>query len=83
MFKAKINVQFKEGVLDPQGAAIKGALNHLGFEAEDVRVGKMIEVKLKAASLEDARTKVRTMCEKLLANPVMEDFSFEVAEESL
>ncbi|MCF6097686.1 phosphoribosylformylglycinamidine synthase subunit PurS [Thermovorax subterraneus] len=83
MFNAKIWVRFKNGVLDPQGAAIKGALNHLGFEAEDVRVGKLIEVKLKADNLDEAKAKVRMMCEKLLANPVLEDFSFEVVEESI
>jgi len=83
MFKAKINVHFKSGVLDPQGAAIKGALNHLGFETDDVRVGKLIEINLKAGNLEEAKDKVRTMCEKLLANPVLEDFNFEVTEEGL
>jgi len=83
MFKARINVQFKNGVLDPQGAAIKGALKHLGFEADDVRVGKMIEVRLMAENIEEAKAKTRTMCEKLLANPVLEDYSFEVTEEGL
>lgn len=80
IINARIHVRFKSGVLDPQGTAIKGALKHLGFEdVEDVRVGKLIEIKLDAASKKDAEGQIKAMCEKLLANPVIEDYSFELS----
>ncbi|TYP58517.1 phosphoribosylformylglycinamidine synthase subunit PurS [Thermosediminibacter litoriperuensis] len=84
MYLARIHVRFKPGVLDPQGTAIKGALNQLGFKGvKDVRAGKLIEITLEAEDREAADRAVREMCEKLLANPVIEDFTFEIAEENL
>ncbi|ADL08253.1 phosphoribosylformylglycinamidine synthase subunit PurS [Thermosediminibacter oceani] len=84
MYLARIHVRFKPGVLDPQGAAILGALNHLGFEGvKSARTGKMIEITLEAEDRSAAGRTVREMCEKLLANPVIEDFTFEIAEENL
>jgi len=80
MINAKIHVRFKSGVLDPQGTTVKGALKHLGFEnVEDVRIGKLIEIKLDTADEKDAEERVKAMCEKLLANPVIEDYSFELS----
>jgi len=79
--KAKIHVTLKNGVLDPQGKAIESALEHLGFsDVGAVRVGKYIEVELKEENAETARTRVEEMCEKLLANTVIEKYSVAVAE---
>ncbi|MDI3481734.1 MAG: phosphoribosylformylglycinamidine synthase subunit PurS [Tepidanaerobacteraceae bacterium] len=80
MINARIHVRFKSGVLDPQGTAVKGALKQLGFEnVVDVRVGKLIEVKLNVEDEKDAKDEIKSMCEKLLANPVIEDYSFELS----
>lgn len=77
--KAKVFVTLKQGVHDPQGEAVKGSLHHLGFQAvEGARVGKYIELNLKGLSKEEAQSQVRSMCEKLLANPVIESYSFEI-----
>ncbi|HEY8368843.1 MAG TPA: phosphoribosylformylglycinamidine synthase subunit PurS [Thermodesulfobacteriota bacterium] len=76
---ARIHITLKRGVLDPQGKAIQQALADLGFEGvEDVRVGKYIEVKIDGVSKDMAEQRVRAMCEQLLANPVIEDFRFEI-----
>jgi phosphoribosylformylglycinamidine synthase len=76
--KARIFVTLKNGVLDPQGQAIQGALASLGFEGvSSVRQGKMFEVEL--ADSKDAEPRLRAMCEKLLANTVIEDFRVEIA----
>jgi phosphoribosylformylglycinamidine synthase len=76
--KARIFVTLKNGVLDPQGQAIQGALAALGFEGVNaVRQGKMFEIEL--ADSADARDRLKSMCEKLLANTVIEDFRVEVA----
>ena len=78
-YRAHIRVVPRAGLLDPQGQAVEHALTALGFpEAQDVRVGKAIEVQLKAASRGEAEARVRQMCEKLLANPVTEDFLVEI-----
>ncbi len=80
--KARIYVTLKPSVLDPQGKAVRGALHSLGYtEAEDVRVGKFIEVALQGLSKAEAETRVRQMCETLLANTVIEQYRFEIAEE--
>ena len=77
--KAKITITLKNGVLDPQGKAIEGALMGLGFEgASEVRQGKVIELKLEETDEATARTKTEEMCKKLLANPVMENYSIEI-----
>ncbi len=76
---AKVYVTPKRGVLDPQGKAVEHALRALGFgEVGDVRIGKYVEIRLDDGSREQASTRVREMCEKLLANQVIEDFRFEV-----
>ena len=75
----KIFVSLKGGVLDPQGKAVERSLHTLGYkEAQDVRMGKYIEVDIDAPSREAAEARVREMCEKLLANPVIEDYRFEI-----
>ncbi len=78
--KARIKVTLKPGVLDPQGKAIQNALGALGFEGvNDVRQGKYIEVDVAGMSEEQARTEVERMCRDLLANTVIENYSYELA----
>ena len=77
--KARVQVTLKPGVLDPQGKAIQRALGALGFDGIDgVRQGKVIELDLAETDPEAARARVREMCEKLLANTVIETYSVEV-----
>lgn len=79
--KARIHVTLKNGVLDPQGAAINAALGHLGFEGvEGVRVGKYIELDLNETNREDAAQNVKKMCDSLLANTVIEKYQIEVVD---
>jgi len=81
--KVKVEVFFKEGVLDPQGKTVKNALQHLGYdEVEDVRVGKVFTLSLKTSDREAARKRVAQMCEKLLSNPVVETYSIDTVEET-
>lgn len=82
--KALIYVTLKPSVLDPQGRAVLGGLQSLGYsEAQEVRVGKFIEISLAGLSREQAEPRVREMCEKLLANTVIERYRYEVVEEPL
>jgi phosphoribosylformylglycinamidine synthase len=75
--KARVHVMLKNGVLDPQGEAIRHALGTLGFDGvEGVRQGKVIELDLADGTSEDA---VKDMCEKLLANTVIESYSVELS----
>ncbi len=77
--KAKIKITLKNGVLDPQGKAIQNALGALGFAGvNDVRQGKYIEVDVAGMSEEQARTEVDRMCRDLLANTVIENYSYEI-----
>ncbi len=79
--RVKIFISFKEGVLDPQGKAVERSLHSLGYEeVRDVRMGKYLEIELEASSREAAEARIREMCDKLLANPVMEDYRFEIQE---
>ncbi len=78
---AKIYVTLKGSVLDPQGAAVTHALHALSYDAvRDVRIGKYMEVSLIAASETEAHELVRGMCERLLTNPVIETYTYELAE---
>ncbi|MDT8368016.1 MAG: phosphoribosylformylglycinamidine synthase subunit PurS [Longimicrobiales bacterium] len=82
-YRMEIRVTPRPGILDPQGKAIHHALHSLGWSGvDDVRVGKAIHLELDAASEETARATARTMCEKLLANPVTEDFEIDRVEEA-
>ena len=77
--KARVHVMLKTGVLDPQGEAVRHALGSLGFEGvEAVRQGKVIEIDLAETDPEAARAAVTEMCEKLLANTVIESYSIEI-----
>ncbi len=78
-YAAVVNVALKPGIADPQGQTIERALPALGYEGvADVRVGKRIELTLEAESPEDARQRVAQMCERLLANPVIESYEVEL-----
>ena len=78
--KAKVEVFLKPGVLDVQGKAVESALHGLGWPAAaNVRVGRVITFDVGAASAQDARDEVEAMCERLLANPVIESWKVEVA----
>jgi phosphoribosylformylglycinamidine synthase PurS subunit len=79
MYLAKIYITLKPTVNDPQGLTIKGALHNLSFTAvEDVRAGKYIEVRIAEKDIGTARRQVDEMCRKLLANPVIENYRFEL-----
>ena len=76
---ATVNVFLKEGVLDPQGKAAHHALDSLGFAGvEDVRIGKQIIIQLDSNDKTKAEAEVKEMCETLLANTVIEDYSIEI-----
>ena len=80
--RVKIFVSLKTGVLDPQGKAIERSLHTLGYgEVEGVRVGKFLEFSIDAPSRETAEARIREMCDKLLANTVIEDYRFEITDE--
>ena len=81
MLKGVIKVMLQPNVLDVQGQAVQGALKHLGFESvEQVRIGRQIEMILPTEDREAASLQLREMAEKLLANPVIEDFQIEIQE---
>lgn len=78
-FKAVVYVSFKDGVLDPQGSTIKRALGTLGYNGiADVRAGKFFEIALLAKDERAAQTEIEEICRKLLANPVIEKYRYEV-----
>ncbi|HEY8578928.1 MAG TPA: phosphoribosylformylglycinamidine synthase subunit PurS [Beijerinckiaceae bacterium] len=77
--KARVTVTLKNGVLDPQGKAIEGALRSLGIEGVDsVRQGKIFEIELSAADAGRAQTLLKDACERLLANTVVENYRIEI-----
>ena len=78
--KATVLVRPKSGILDPQGQAVESALGHLGFTVSGARVGKVIDLDVDAPDAAAARTQVEQMCERLLANPLIESYEIEVAE---
>ena len=78
--KARIKVTLKKGVLDPQGKAIAGALGSLGFSGvESVRQGKYFEIDLAATDKSKAMSDVKAMCDRLIANTVIENYEIELA----
>lgn len=79
MFVSKINISIRKTILDPQGKAVEHSLKSLGFNSIiDTRIGKYIELKINAKTGEEAEKITEEACKKLLANSIMEDYSFEV-----
>ncbi len=77
--RVSVYITPKAGVLDPQGQAVLGSLHSLGYaEVADVRIGKYITLELEGSDTSQVEARVQEMCEKLLANPIIEDFRFEV-----
>jgi len=77
--KAKVYITLKEGILDPQGKAVQHSLHTLGYHVvKDVRIGKYIEIVLDGKTLEETEGLVKEMCERLLANPIIEDYRYEI-----
>lgn len=77
--RVKIYVTLKEGILDPQGKAVQHSLHTLGYRsAEDVRIGKYIEIRMSNISKDTIDAEIKDMCNKLLANPIIEDYRYEI-----
>lgn len=80
-FNAKVYVTLKPGVLDPQGKAVAGTLRNLGYnQVGEVRVGKYLTLELEADNREEAEEKLNEISHRVLANPVIEDYTFELLE---
>jgi phosphoribosylformylglycinamidine synthase PurS subunit len=76
--KATVLVRPKAGILDPQGEAVRGSLDHLGFAVRQARVGRVIDLDLDAGSPSEARAAIEGMCAALLANPLIESYEIEI-----
>jgi phosphoribosylformylglycinamidine synthase len=76
--RATVLVRPKQGILDPQGRAVEQSLRQLGFSVGETRVGRVVDVEVDAASSEEARAQVEAMCERLLANPLIESYEIEL-----
>ena len=78
--RATVLVRPKPGILDPQGQAVLGSLKQLGFDVDDARVGRVIDLELRNGDREQARAELERMCEQLLTNPLIESYEIELAE---
>jgi phosphoribosylformylglycinamidine synthase len=76
--RATVLVRPKAGILDPQGEAVESSLRQLGFPVGEARIGRVIDLEVDAASGDEAREAVEHMCERLLANPLIESYEIEV-----
>jgi phosphoribosylformylglycinamidine synthase len=76
--KVTVLVRPKQGILDPQGEAVQESLRKLGFAVGGARVGRLVDLEVEAATVQEARAKVERMCQELLANPLIESFEVEV-----
>jgi phosphoribosylformylglycinamidine synthase PurS subunit len=79
--RATVLVRPKPGILDPQGDAVGSSLRQLGFAVDAARVGRVVDLELEAESPDEARGQVERMCAELLANPLIESFEIELAED--
>jgi phosphoribosylformylglycinamidine synthase subunit PurS len=77
--KATVLVRPKEGILDPQGQAVESSLRQLGFSVADARVGRVIDLEIEAESPVAARAEIERMCERLLANSLIESYEIDVS----
>jgi phosphoribosylformylglycinamidine synthase len=80
--RATVLVRPKDGILDPQGEAVESSLRQLGFPVEEARVGRVIDLKVAADTPGAARAEIERMCERLLANPLIERFEIELGEDA-
>ena len=80
--KATVLVRPKSGILDPQGQAVESSLRQLGFPVGEARIGRLIDLELDAADASDARATVERMCERLLANPLIESYEIDLPEDA-
>jgi phosphoribosylformylglycinamidine synthase PurS subunit len=80
--RATVLVRPKDGILDPQGEAVESSLRQLGFPVGEARVGRVIDLEVAADSPEAARAEIERMCERLLANPLIESFEIELGEDA-
>jgi phosphoribosylformylglycinamidine synthase PurS subunit len=76
--KATVLVRPKPGILDPQGEAVESSLRQLGFPVADARVGRLVDLEVEAGDAEEARAQLAQMCERLLANPLIESYEIEL-----
>jgi len=76
--RVTVLVRPKQGILDPQGEAVQGSLQKLGFAVGGARVGRLVDLEVEAASAQEAKDQVERMCHELLANPLIESFDVEV-----
>ena len=76
--KATVLVRPKTGILDPQGQAVERSLRQLGFSVEGARIGRVIDLEVDAATVDEARSEAERMCERLLANPLIESYEIDV-----
>ena len=79
--RATVLVRPKQGILDPQGEAVQGALRQLGFAVDGARIGRVVDLELEATDPAAARVEVERMCQQLLANPLIENYEIEVRED--
>jgi phosphoribosylformylglycinamidine synthase subunit PurS len=80
--KAIVKIKLKNSILDPQGKAVNNALHHLGYvEIEDVRIGKLVELKINGRNIKNIQERIQEASNKLLANPVIEDFEIDLLED--
>jgi phosphoribosylformylglycinamidine synthase len=80
--KATVLVRPKDGILDPQGEAVQSSLRQLGFPVGEARVGRVIDLEVNADTGPEARAEIERMCERLLANPLIESYEIEVVEDA-
>jgi len=80
--KATILVRPKPGILDPQGEAVLGSLRQLGFTVDDARIGRVVDLELGNGDREHLRAEIDRMCRQLLANPLIESYEIELAEDT-
>ena len=76
--RATVLVRPKPGILDPQGEAVESSLRQLGFPVAEARVGRLVDLEVEAGDPEEARAKLAEMCERLLANPLIESYEIEL-----
>ena len=81
MYSAQIKITLRKSILDPQGKTVEHSLMSLGYKnVKDTRIGKFIELKLDVPNEEEAKKVTEEVCKKLLANPVIEDYEFEITQ---